>query len=169
MSQKKTDEELLAKIQSGNEVAFRILYDKYYPILIYTAYNTFPDEHKAKDFAQEVFIDTWRKRADLKIHTSIGAFLKRAVVNKAIDYIRSQRLDFGKTIEQPIHLNQIELNDDSETLKTLIHKTIETLPKRCRMIFLMSRFEGLSHREIAEILDISQKTIENQITKALKV
>ncbi len=169
MNHKMTDEDLLKAIQAGDEVAFKIMYDKYYRMLCYSAYKTYPDEHKSKDFAQEVFLDLWRKRDSINIHTSIAAYLKRAVINKSIDFIRAQRFNFGDTAELEYQAEMPVESSEQDELKALIHKTAEQLPERCRLIFFMSRFENLSHKEIAANLEISEKTIENQITKALKI
>jgi RNA polymerase sigma-70 factor, ECF subfamily len=164
-----TDENLLAAIKSGDEGAFQFLFEKHYKSLCYAAYKVYPDEHKSKDFAQEVFLTLWRKRNKVEIHTSLQAFLRRAVVNKAIDYIRAQRLNFEEvpdTAEEQMGNNEgVEFNE----MKDLIHHTATQLPERCRMVFFLSRFEELSHKEIAARLDISEKTVENQITKALKL
>ena len=163
------DSDLLKRIKQGEEPAFRMLFDKYYKQVCYAAYTTYADEHKAKDFAQEVFLSLWKRRNELKIQVSIAAFLKRAAIYKAIDYIRAQRLDFEK--ENVLHRKETNSGEQTEykELKELIHRTVENLPERCRIIFFMSRFEKLSHKEIATRLAISEKTIENQITKALKI
>jgi RNA polymerase sigma-70 factor, ECF subfamily len=164
-----TDENLLAAIKAGDEGAFQFLFEKHYKPLCYAAYKVYPDEHKSKDFAQEVFLALWRKRDNLEVHTSLQAFLRRAVVNKAIDYIRAQRLNFEDIPDTPEE--QLENNEGMEfnEMKDLIHHTAAQLPERCRMVFFLSRFEELSHKEIAARLDISEKTVENQITKALKL
>jgi len=168
MDQSNADEILLTGIKASDESAFQALFDKYYKLMCYAAYRVLPDEHKSKDFAQEVFLTIWRKRETLTIHTSLPAFLRRAVINKTIDYIRAQRLNFD---EVPNIGAVAERNEDMEfkELKDLIHHTASQLPERCRMVFFMSRFEELSHKEIAAKLEISEKTVENQITKALKV
>jgi len=170
MEEYKTDEHLLAGIKKGDEKAFQTLFDKYYKSMCYAAYKVLPDEHKSKDFAQEVFLTLWRKRDTVTIHTSLQAFLRRAVVNKTIDYIRAQRMNFEEDVPETGSMGG-ELSDKMEfkELKDLIHFTAEQLPERCRLVFFMSRFEELSHKEIAAKLDISEKTVENQITKALKV
>ncbi len=169
MNQLNADERLLAGIKAGDESAFQALFDKYYKSMCYAAYKVLPDEHKSKDFAQEVFLTLWRKKETVTIHTSLHAFLRRAVVNKTIDYIRAQRLNFEEIPD--IGADESQKNDAMEfkELKDLIHYTADQLPTRCRLVFFMSRFEELSHKEIAAKLDISEKTVENQITKALKV
>lgn len=168
MSQLNADERLLAGIKAGDESAFQSLFDRYYKSMCYAAYKVLPDEHKSKDFAQEVFLTLWRKRETVKIHTSLQAFLRRAVVNKAIDYIRAQRLNFEEVPDMEAEVEK-HAGMEFKELKDLIHYTAEQLPERCRMVFFMSRFEELSHKEIAANLSISEKTVENQITKALKV
>lgn len=166
---KQEDQRLLARINAGEEPAFQQLFNKYYRFLCIASYKIYADEHKSKDFAQEVFLDLWRKRGELQIHTSLNAYLKKSVVYKTIDHIRARRLNFEEipdfSVEEPKSQQKLEL----EELKTLIHETAQQLPERCRIIFFMSRFEELSHKEIAQKLDISPKTVEHQITKALKV
>jgi len=169
MDKNSPDDILLEGIREDSELAFKALFDKYYRSICYASAKIYNDPHKSKDFAQEVFLDVWKKRKTIKIHSSLGAFLRRAVVNKTIDYIRSQRFDFDdspdlgdKQIQQSNSLEYSELKD-------LIHQTADQLPDRCRLVFMMSRFEEMSHKEIAKKLEISEKTVENQITKALKL
>ncbi|MFK7806572.1 MAG: RNA polymerase sigma-70 factor [Saprospiraceae bacterium] len=163
------DEGLWSSIQVGDEVAFQTLFEKYYKLICYAAYKVYPDEHKSKDFAQEVFLMLWRKRDVLTIHTSLQAFLRRAVVNKTIDYIRAQRLNFEDIPDEGEAAAKLSDELEASELKGMIHRAAEQLPERCRIVFFMSRFEELSHKEIAAKLEISVKTVENQITRALKV
>jgi RNA polymerase sigma-70 factor (ECF subfamily) len=169
MKQNLTDRELFDHIQNDDKKAFRTLFDRHYKNMCYTAYKIYPDEHKAKDFAQEVFLNFWKRRNIISIELSVSAFLKRAVVNKAIDYIRSQKLDFNKFPTEMWEPNSSSNLLEYKELKQLIHQTADKLPQRCRIIFFMSRFESFSHKEIAQKLNISEKTVENQITKALKI
>lgn len=166
---KQEDNHLWKLIKTGDESAFKALFKKYYKVLVYKAYRFHADEHKAKDHVQEVFLGIWDKRETLEIHTSVNAFLNRAVINKTIDYVRAQRFDFDKEV----FLEKRETEDDQklegEELRSLIHQTADNLPDRCRTVFFMSRFEDMSHKEIAQQLGISTKTVENQITKALKI
>ncbi len=169
MEQQSTDQELLQNMREDDEMAFRSLFDRYYRLLCYASYKVYPDEHKSRDFAQEVFLSLWNKRKDISIHSSLSAFLRRAVVNKTIDFIRAQRFNFEEVPDLKESTDSPNKKMEYEELKDLIHQTAEQLPERCRMIFMMSRFEELSHKEIAVKLGISEKTIENQITKALKI
>lgn len=137
-------------------------------MMSYAAFKTIQDEHKSKDCAQEVFLDLWKRREQIEIHTSLGAYLKRATVFKAIDYVRKRKSPDQEVNEFDAIAFQNN-NLEFEELNNLIHRIIEQLPERCRMVFTLSRFEQLSHKEIAAKMDISEKTIENQITKALKI
>ena len=131
------------------------------------------DEHQAKDLVQDVLFNFWSKREEISIESGLKAYLKRATVNKSIDQIRRKKR-FGVP-EEITDFNQASLDVsvqevmETSDLEATILAAIKTLPERCQLIFSLSRFEDLSHKEIAEKLDISKKTIENQMTKALKV
>ncbi len=169
--QKKSDKELWLAVQADSEPAFRVLFERHFQRLCYTAYRVCPDEHKVRDFAQAVFLDCWKRRHTISLHSSLSSFLSRAVVNKAIDFLRAQRLNFvlpDTFTDRPDSANQHEEYTARE-LKKIINQAVEKLPDRCRMVFVLSRFEHYSHRQIAKQLNISEKTVENQIPKALKV
>lgn len=167
MSEAISDKQLLDEIKHDSESAYHQLFQKYYTMLCYHAYKTYPDQHKVKDFAQDVFMDIWKKRKELQIHTSLPAYLRRAVTNKSIDYIRSQRFNFNTVPDKKVEV--IQENLEFSQLEEAIKHAVDSLPEKCKIVFSLSRYEGLKHKEIAEKLGISVKTIENQITKALKV
>ncbi len=167
------EQEWLLALRNGDEQALRRIFDQHYPLLLGDVYRIIPDEDTCQDLAQEVFVELWRKRADLDIHTSLRAYLRRAAVNRALTYLKSQRhLDFdGNDWSQAADTSDQDIirQEQQETLEQALHRAIATLPERCRVVFSLSRFEHLSHREIAQQLDISLKTIENQITKAMRL
>jgi len=169
-----TEQQLLTALRMGNEVALRQLFDRHYPLLLGDIYRLIPDQDTCKDLAQEVFVELWRKRGDLDIHTSLRAYLRRAAVNRALNFIKTQKriqLDDGDHLTNTADTSprDIARQEAQESLEQALHAAIQTLPEKCRLVFSLSRFEQLSHREIAEQLDISVKTIENQITKAMKI
>lgn len=169
-----TDKIWLEALRSGDEKALQHLFDQHYPLLIGDIYRVLPDEDTCKDLAQEVFVELWRKRADLEIHTSLRAYLRRAAVNRALNHLKVQRrtvLEDTETFaDAPDNTAQeILIRENQEEMERDLHAAIDTLPEKCRAVFALSRFENLSHKEIAERLGISVKTIENQITKAMKV
>jgi len=166
------DQGWLELLRTRDEEAMELLFKRYYKYLVVTAYNILEDDARAKDLVQDTFFDIWRKREELQIDVSLKAYLRRAVSNKAIDEIRrSKKMVFDEQLmkREPLpDLLRVGEELEGKELEKLIHSAIEALPEKCRLVFKMSRFEELSHREIAEKLNISTKTIENQITKALK-
>jgi len=169
-----SEQHLLSALRFGNEAAFRQIFDRHYPLLLSDIYRLIPDEGTCKDLAQELFVELWNKREQLDIHTSLRAYLRRAAVNKALNYIKATRRVQLDDAEDLGHLPDLSESDvqkrqHQDTLEDALHTAIDALPEKCRLVFNLSRFEQLSHREIAEKLGISVKTIENQITKAMKM
>lgn len=169
-----TEALLLTRLRADDEAALRALFHQHYTLLIADVYRIIPDEDTCKDLAQEVFVDLWRKRAELDIHTSLRAYLRRAAINRALNHLKVQRRMMLEGGDQLIHTadtspRDIARQEEQESLEQALHAAIQTLPEKCRIVFCLSRFEQLSHREIGEQLGISVKTIENQITKAIKM
>ncbi len=169
-----TEKMLLTALSQGDEAALRQIFDRYYGALLGQVYRIIPDEDSCQDLVQEVFVELWRKRADLDIHTSLQAYLRRAAVNRALNHLKTQRKVQLQESEQwaataDTSVADIHQLEKQESLEAALHRAIELLPEKCRLVFSLSRFEHMSHREIAEKLDISVKTIENQITKAMKI
>ncbi|MDO8369057.1 MAG: RNA polymerase sigma-70 factor [Saprospiraceae bacterium] len=168
------EQQLLSALRFGNEGALRQIFDRHYPLLLSDIYRLIPDESTCQDLAQELFVELWNKRDNLDIHTSLRAYLRRAAVNKSLNYIKAnRRIQFDYTDDLG-HLPDTSAVDThkretQDTLEDALHVAIGSLPEKCRVVFNLSRFEQLSHREIADKLGISVKTIENQITKAMKI
>lgn len=166
-----TDEELVALLLTDGESAIDLIFRKYYSFLCKSVYRIISDVQITEDLAQDVFYEVWRKREQLKIKTSLKAYLKRAALNKALNYIRDQKIDFRNA---PAKEELISKEDSivqelaADNLQQEIDAAIDNLPERCRLVFVLSRFEELSYRQISKELDISMKTVENQISKALK-
>ena len=168
-----TDQLLLLQLKSSEVSAMDFLFKTHYEELCRTAFRILADRAAAEDIVQEVFLEIWRSRARLQLTGSFGAYLRRATVNRSLNYLRDRRMivtdtdesdaDLSAAVESPVF--------DIETLELqeAIERAIDALPIRCRQVFILNRFEELSAREIAEILGISIKTVENQMTKALKV
>ena len=165
------NQNILAYIASDNEKAIDWLFRQYYATMCQAAYKILPDEHIIEDLVQDVFYEIWKKRKTLKIKSSIVAYLRKATRNKTLNYIRDQKIDFRNAPpkedlrSEDISTIQTLMADD---LQVEIDQAIDSLPPRCRLVFVLNRFEELSYQEIAEQLDISVKTVENQISKALK-
>lgn len=170
MEQKEID--IVNRLNNGDESVIRVLFDEYYEYLCRSIYRVVPDSSISEDIVQEVFMELWKKRESIKITTSIKAYLRRSALNRALNYLRKNKVKFEEEVQIP---DTGSLDGSGQTsmevmeLKDRIHAIIDDLPERCRMIFGMSRFEEMSYKEIAAALDISVKTVENQMSKALKI
>jgi len=166
----RTDLDLIQAVKANDQKAYRELFNRYYKYLLVTAYNYVPDQNLVRDFAQDVFLEIWNKRNTLTIN-NVKPYLRRSVINKALNHIKAQRIDFE---EDQSNLDSMEkasaqANLEFNELQDAINHAIDGLPERCRIVFSMRRFDELSLKEIAAKLDISPKTVENQLTKAMKV
>jgi RNA polymerase sigma-70 factor, ECF subfamily len=164
----------LAALRAGDEQALKGIFQRYYASLLTHAYRITADKDAARDVVQDVFANLWQKRANLDVHTSLQAYLRRAVVNGAINYVKSRQRFLQETPDQWAQVpddahDTIAWKEQLEVQEAQVRAAIESLPEKCRLVFVLSRFEQMSHKEIAETLDISVKTIENQITKAMKM
>lgn len=166
-----TDEELIALLATNEESAIDLVFRKYYSFLCKSVYRIISDTQITEDLAQEVFYELWRKKAQLNITTSLRAYLKRAALNKALNYIRDQKIDFRNApAKEELTSKEASIVQElaAVNLQQEIDQAIDSLPEKCRLVFVLSRYEEMSYRQIAEQLDISIKTVENQISKALK-
>jgi RNA polymerase sigma-70 factor (ECF subfamily) len=162
------DAKLLDLLRLDDRKAFEILYHKYSRKIYHAAYNLFRDKDVCEDLVQELFIDLWAKRGQLNI-TSLEWYLKVAVKNRVLMYIRTQRATLDIDV---IEVLAEKYSADSQLMQHDITRVLNTnvaqLPERCRQIFTLSRKDYLSNKEIASRLNISIKTVENQITIALR-
>ncbi len=163
----------LARLRQGDESALRSIFDQNYQMLLGEAFKITADRAVSKDVAQDVFLELWKRRETLNIQISLEAYLRRAVRNRALNFLKTQKKylfdDFeiweNETNHEPAASEKFQENQE---LVEALHAAISDLPEKCRVVFTLSRFDDLSHKEIAARLDISVKTIENQITKALR-
>ncbi|RYU92136.1 RNA polymerase sigma-70 factor [Mucilaginibacter terrigena] len=162
------DAELLAMLRGDDRKAFEMLYQKYSARVYQAAYNLFRDKVICEDLVQELFIDLWTKRNKLNI-SSLEWYLKVAIKNRVLMYLRTQRatLDLSAiaTLTEKYTTDSRLIQND---ISTILENNVERLPEKCRQIFTLSRKEYLSNKEIASRLNISTKTVENQITIALR-
>jgi RNA polymerase sigma-70 factor (ECF subfamily) len=160
-------------IRSGNEAAFEKVFKMYFKNLHAFAYTFIKDDVIAEEIVQNVFFKIWEKKNQLQIDDSLKAYLYRSVHNESLNHIKHLKV---KTSFQLHYSDQMESsNQDASNqmiaseLEDDIQKAINELPQQCRTIFQMSRFEQLKYQQIADHLNISIKTVENQMGKALKV
>ena len=163
--------EFILLLKSGDESAFTELINKYNRRLFAYAISLSGDYSLAKDIVQDVFLKTYEFRKRLNPEFSIEGFLYRSVYNQFINVYHKNKSLLKVHDEYVRFLNQIiDETSDSEydKLIKMVNKSINNLPKRCREIFVLSKKEGYTNLEISEILNISIKTVEAQITIAFK-
>ena len=162
-------------------MSFSELYLIYYPKLVRFAKEFVMSEEDAENITQDVFADLWEKRESLDHIENINAYLFRLVRNRCLDYLKHKVFE-QKYVENVQASFEVELNLKMQSLdrfdvldiyegnemEKLVREAINSLPKQCRAIFLLSRMEGLKYREISERLGISVNTVECQMGIALK-
>ena len=163
---------MLALLRRDDERGMALIFKEFYAFLCQTIARLLGDEHVAEDLAQDVLFELWKRRDVLQINSTLRGYLRRSAVNKTLNYIRDRKIrwdDEDRLTSLPTQLSGADRLVESAELGDLIDKTIDGLPERCRLIFTLSRFEEMTYQEIADHLEISIKTVENQMTKALRV
>lgn len=158
--------------KSLDQRTFEQLFQSYFDYLVNFAKQYVQDQNIAEDICQSVFIKLWEKRTEINPNQSIKSYLFTSVKNRSLNYIRDHKKYRSKVLD--VDLADIEYFEEEEgdlnidELKVKLEKALASLPEKCRKVFEMSRFEGLKYREIADELDISQKTVEAHMSKAIK-
>ncbi len=154
-----------------DEASFEVLFRKLYAPLCKTIFKIVQDKDLAEDIAQDAFFILWEKRNEVTI--SVKSYLYRAAINKAFTQLeknkRFVRTQEGDWFEYEPSANTTEEIVNEKELQMEVNKAIDSLPPACRTVFLMSRMDEMSYKEIAEALNISVKTVENQMSKALRI
>lgn len=167
-----TDLELTDLLKSGSQSAFTEIYDRYSGLLYVFACKTVKDEDLAEDLVQEVFIYLWDKRHTISFKSSLSSYLYSALRYKFFDLIDKQKVRADYIQAFQLFIDKGEYQTDNyiieKELTAIIDSEINNLPAKMREIFLLSRKENLGNKEIAERLDISEKTVKNQLSLALK-
>jgi RNA polymerase sigma-70 factor (ECF subfamily) len=165
------ERETLNRLRAGAQDAFDDIFRSYYAQLVAVADSMLRERESAEDVVQDVMAELWRRRESIFFETSLRAYLFRAVRNRALNHIRHQRI--APRAEPDAALQIPVPAADRETLETemqtALRAAVGQLPPRCREVFEMSRVHGLKYAEIAQSLDISVKTVEAQMGKAIRV
>ena len=157
---------------NGDRNAFDQIYHTYWQKLFLYVVKVIRDKDAAEDIVQEIFVSLWQRRMEIANQSTLSGYLFTAARFKGINFIQDQ-LKKGKHVERLIdHFTsrQDTLNESiaAKELNTLIDHELEKLPSKMREVFVLSRKENLSHKEISEKLQISDKTVKKQINNALK-
>lgn len=167
-----SDKQLIQLIKKGNKDGFEQLFNRYWESLFAAAMHRLQSEERAKDVLQELFTDLWEKRESLNIH-NVGGYLFTALKHRIINHIKAEtaREKYEQMTIRYYETNGLatEHQFSQRYLEEEMDRKVQELPDRCREVFELSRKKQLSHKEIGERLDISPKTVENHIGRALKV
>ncbi|WP_316837368.1 RNA polymerase sigma-70 factor [Pedobacter nutrimenti] len=169
---KQTDNQLFLLLKEGDKVAYKNIYDRYKTILYIHAFKILQDEEDAKDAVQDLFTVLWNKREHINLKGPLSAYLYSAIKNRVLDLIaiKKNRAKYEDSLQNFLICGEC-LTDQSlreKELRIVIEKEISLLPSKMREIFELSRKEYMSYKQIAEQLNISDKTVKKQINNAIK-
>ncbi len=169
----KVEAQWIKQIRKGDECAFEKLFIKYYSALVNFAFSYLRSTHEAEGVVQEVFADCWERKKQLDPTKNIKTYLFQSVKFQSMDILKHRKVinRYQKELMnekedqvQPEH----HINPTDEEFVNAVQEAIEVLPNRAQRVFVLHRKEGLTYKEIAEVMDISPKTVESQMSRALK-
>lgn len=165
------DNEIFEAIKRDNNGAYEMVFREYYRPMVAYAFRFLGNLPDSESVVQDVFLRLWQKRKEIMITSSLQNYLFRSVKNNCINYIEHEKIKTG--YQSLVIRNEADRSEYSEFflefgLKSKIETAIASLPEKRQEIFRLAREEGLKYREIADRLNISVKTVETQMTLALK-
>lgn len=169
-----SDEMLTERVRASDEAAFRLLFERYQPVLFRSMRAATGNNDDAHEIVQETFVRVWNRRASLRSDLPLLGFLFRIARNLVRDAAKHQavRMRYESDVPPP---ERSETDDPERWLQVrLLEERLaailrDSLPDKCREVFVLSRVGGMTNAEIARQLGISVKTVENQMTKALRI
>ncbi|MBB5636614.1 RNA polymerase sigma-70 factor (ECF subfamily) [Pedobacter cryoconitis] len=166
-----TGEDLLNLIEDDDKSAFTIFYSNNFQKLVLVSDRYVKNIHAAEEIVQDMFLKIWEDKGLLLYVNSVKAYLYRSVVNASLNYVNRQKNIEKHHLKIAEHLtdDDIEIINEQNELIVLLYNEIELLPEKCQKVFKLSRLEGLKYRDIAVELSISEKTVENHMSNALRL
>jgi len=151
------------------EKKFESIFRQHFKELVHHAYKILQDRDRSEEAVQQVFLKFWERDWENEIHTSPRAYLFRSVYNESINQFKQDKVKQRYEVFQKQNTNSeyYELQQEKE-LKLQLHVALDQLPDKCRTVFELSRFEHLKYQQIADELNISLKTVEGHMSKALR-
>ncbi|WP_027137975.1 RNA polymerase sigma factor [Gaetbulibacter saemankumensis] len=165
------ENKLLDAVRKGDRQVYKEIYLTYYPELCDYIRSYTNDAQAAEDIVQNVLLKFWINRKDLQLHTSLKGFLFKSAYYAFMDaYRKKKRINEKLEAIRYDMVNEISEEDHDITERRLkaLKEAVDELPPKCKEVFVLSKFDGLKYKEIAEKLDLSINTVENQIGKAFK-
>ncbi|MBC8005590.1 MAG: RNA polymerase sigma-70 factor [Verrucomicrobia bacterium] len=172
------DKRILEQLKIGDPKAFEYVFMQWYEPLVHFADEYITDLESARNIVQNIFMKLWEKHSWIDPESNLKAYLYLAARNACLSFIRhlqvevcyyeksmrnSENLQLNYEALEQMEIDQIDLSN----LEKIIQETIDSLPERCREVFILSRYEYLKNKEIANKLDITEKAVEANITRAL--
>lgn len=168
-----SDQELVSLIRAGDEASFAEIYNRFYGLLYIHAHKRLKNEEEARDVIHELFAALWIKRASFMITTNLSGYLYSSIRNRILDMITHKKVE-EKYIDSLQHyidhdFNYADHRVRERDLQKLIEREISFLPAKMREVFELSRKSHLTHKEIADLLDLSEQTVRVHVKKALRI
>lgn len=167
------ESKLIQRMIDGDQTSFELLFRYYYPGLVIFAANIVADKDEAEEIVQDFFVRLWENRSAIKAGNSIKSYVFTSVKNRSINYLKNYHVKQQVVEELKKQMEtEIRFNPDIYT-NTELHRRLKEaftkLPPRTAEIFTLSRFKGFSNDQIAEDLQLSKRTVETQVSNALKI
>lgn len=167
------EKELINRLKNGDQTAFELLFHFYYPGLVMYSSQFTADRAEAEEIVQDFFVRFWQKHQQLIPADSLKGYFFSSVKNSSLNFLKHKKIE-EKYLQEMRELSNHHLVYEpdlyiSSELQEKIKNGIDQLPEKCREIFIMSRLRGMKNEEIAIELDLSKRTVETQISNALKV
>lgn len=167
-----TDEDLFELLKDSDETAFKTLYNRYWERLLERAYYALNSQAEAEEIVQQIFIDIWQNRTVTRLRYTFRTYISAALRYCIYAVIAQRKKNINVSIDS-FDANEFVDNSTQEWLtfndvRDKLEVLVSQLPEKCQLVFKMSREMGLSSKEIANELNISQKSVEKHITKAIK-
>lgn len=167
------DHELTAFLKVQDHLAFTEVYERYWTVLYLHARKMLANREEARDIVQELFTQLWKKSAEINFNVKLSSYLYRSVRNRILDHVTHQKVvhDYQRSLIDFIQENTASADEliHEKELALIIEREIMALPKRMREVFILSRKQHQSYKEIGEQLGISERTVKNQVSSALGI
>jgi RNA polymerase sigma-70 factor (ECF subfamily) len=167
------EKDLIVRLKDGDQTAFELLFHFYYSGLVLFSTQFTTDRNEAEEIVQDFFVKFWQRHAQISLTESLKSYFFLSVKNSSLNFLKHKKVE-EKYIRKMTEMADRHLAYDPDLyvdseLQEKVKQAIDLLPEKCREVFVMSRLRGMRNDDIAAELNISKRTVETQISKALKV